>query len=316
MREIKQNTYMSEPFYMTDSADFSGGVTGLVFPNSGDAQLSKAGGAFVDITSEVYVTDRGFGWYVMQSSVTTNLDTLGRNALHITATVSDTAVPADVLLDVVQYREPDTYGLVSSVDNNTTSYGQYKADVSVVGSVHTIVSSMATQVDSTYNQVSSFAQYQGDVTGVSSIYAEVASHDQYKADISALLAGVAQGTITVPTASVESNTPIEIHQKANFEGIFYLPETFAGFVTSEYPVWFTCKQKPRDADADAMWTVQGSVTNADSMSAVFSLSPTNTDHDLTDFAHYDVQFRTADGGTVKIALTGGVKIIPTYKKGA
>jgi len=262
MREIKQSTYMSEPFYMTDSADYSAGVSGLAFPNSGDVQLSKVGGEFADITSETYVTDRGFGWYTLQSSVTGNLDTLGRNVIHIIASSYDTGVPADMVLDVVQYREPDTYGVVSSIDNNTTSYGQYKAD------------------------------------------------------ISALLAGVAQGTIVVPTASVNSNTPIEIHQKANFEGIFYLPETFAGFVTSEYPVWFTCKQKPRDADADAMWTVQGSVTNADSMSAVFSLSPTNTDHDLTDFAHYDVQFRTADGGTVKIALTGGVKIIPTYKKGA
>jgi len=262
MREIKQSTYMSEPFYMTSSADYGAGVTGLTFPNSGDAQLSKAGGAFVDITSEVYVTDRGFGWYVMQSSVTTNLDTLGRNALHITATVSDTAVPADLLLDVVQYREPDTYGLVSSVDNNTSSY------------------------------------------------------DQYKADVSALLAGVAQGTIVVPTASVNSNTPIDVHQKANFGGTFYLSAVMSTFVASEYPVWFTAKQKPRDADADAMWTVQGSVTNADSMSAVFSLSPTDTNHDLTDFAHYDVQFRTADGGTVIIAMTGGVRIIPTYKKGA
>lgn len=258
MREVKQNSYLDEIFFMADSSDLVTGITSLGFANSGDLQIYKPGAGFADITSACAVTEQGFGFYRLVSSDSAHMDTLGRNVIHASATSSLSAVPAEIMLDNVETRSNDVY------------------------------------------------------ISVSSVQADVGSYDQYKADLTALLAGVGQGTIYVPTASVDSGTPMQAHVNANFDPIIYVSQAWSGFVNSGYPVWLTGKLN--DFDGTALFSVQGTVTNTQSMSAVFSLDPSShMNHEPTNLAHYEVQFRNSGGTVVKVAQTGGLRLLPTLK---
>ena len=206
MREIKQDVYLNEPFLMVDSGDYGTGITSLTFSNSGDIQLMKPGGGFMYIDSACYITERGFGWYTLQSSVTSHMDTLGRSVLHIEETSSLSAWPADMEIDVVANRAADTHTSVGSLDTRVTSL-----DV-MVGSMDTNTS----------------------------------SYDQYKADLTALTSDVAAGTVIFAISTQRGTSPMIVWRKTNWNGYWFLDTTFSSYITSGYPVYITAYNKERN----------------------------------------------------------------------
>ncbi len=98
-RDIKQSTSANVMVFMTDSTDHVSGKASLTLTIT----ASKDGGAFAAITPTV--TERGSGWYNL-ALMTTDTNTIGDLALHITATGAD---PADLKHTVVANVEADTY---------------------------------------------------------------------------------------------------------------------------------------------------------------------------------------------------------------
>jgi hypothetical protein len=250
MREIKQDVFLNEPFFMTNSGDYGSGVTSLTFTNSGDIQLMKPGGGFTYIDSACYVTERGFGWYTLQSSVAAHMDTLGRNVIHIIETSSLSAISEELLLDVVANRSSD-------------------------------------------------------------VYTEVTSYDQYKADLTALISGVAAGTVVVGLATQVGTAPMTVYRKNNWNGDFYLNATFSSYISSGYPVYLTAYNKERSGTE--IFSAIGS-TDISSLTATFSLDPSShTNFEPGEHYRYEVQFRQESATVIANAVVGTLRIEPTLK---
>lgn len=93
MRSLVQSTARNVLVFLVDSTDHITGKTGM---SAGlTITESKAGGAFASTTPTV--TERGSGWYSL-ALTTTNTNTLGDYALHITAAGAD---PIDVAMQVI-----------------------------------------------------------------------------------------------------------------------------------------------------------------------------------------------------------------------
>ena len=241
MRDIVSSSFLNDMFLMVGSADGWTGITSLGFTNSGDLQLSKAGGAFVDITSACTITERGFGWYNLASSDGTHADTIGRQVIHVTESDSVSAIPGELLFNVTN-------------------------------------------------------------TNVDSLAVSVAN----------LSTGIAQGRIIVPTNAVTQDSPLIVYQKTHFDASFPVGQVFSSFATD--PVFLSAKARIRDSAA--LWSVLGSVTNATSMSCVFSLHPTShTNIGIGDDYFYEVQFQaTTPNSLSKVAMVGDLEIRGTLKK--
>ena len=78
--EIILNTAINLPVWMPSTDDGRVGATGLTIT----INLSKAGGAFSDVTADCIVTERGNGWYDI-AHIAGHIDTLGVLARRITA---------------------------------------------------------------------------------------------------------------------------------------------------------------------------------------------------------------------------------------
>ncbi len=259
MREVKKDTTLTDMFFMADSGDLWTAVTSLTFANSGDIQASKNGGSFTDISGDASITERGFGFY---SITTSHMDTVGKAIIHAEGAA---AVPADLILSVVDNIEKDSFDAISSVD-----------------------------------------------VRVSSIGIDVSSYDQFKADLTPFLSGIAAGTIINPTATVEDDDPAIAYQKTNYNPLVFVSLQFSSFVSS-YDWYFTVKERVRDAAV--LWTVQGTISNADSMSFISSHDPTSHTNQLaSDFYFYEVQVRTRDTVLpVHNAVVGNLQLKPTLK---
>lgn len=106
---MKQSTAANKMVFMVDSTDHVTGKTGLTLTIT----ASKDGAAFASISPTV--TDRGNGWYNVALS-TTDTNTLGDLALHITGTGADPtdlkytieagALDADITSRMATYTQP------------------------------------------------------------------------------------------------------------------------------------------------------------------------------------------------------------------
>jgi hypothetical protein len=122
--------------------------------------------------------------------------------------------------------------------------------------------------------------------------------------------GLAAGTVVLASATVEDDTPLDIYKSTHNNVTFYLSATMSEF--NQQPIYFTAKKRPDDTGT--LWTVQGSVTNTSSISAVFSMQPSDTSAvDISDVYLGEVQFRAANGSVIKNAVTLNVQVKPTLK---
>ena len=144
----------------------------------------------------------------------------------------------------------------------------------------------------------------------SDVYTEVTCYDNYKADLTALISGVAAGTIILALATQLGTTPMIGYRKNNWNGTFYLDATFSSYVSSGYPVYLTAYNKERNGTE--IFSEIGS-TDISSMTAVFSLSPANLDHEPGEHYRYEVQFRQDSATQVANAQVGTFRLEPTLK---
>lgn len=302
--EIKQGTNIAVPFLMVSSANLVSAVTSLTFATSGDIQLMKAGGAFVTISQSVGVVERGFGWYYLTSSFTAHADTIGKSVIHI---ASSGSVPYEIVFDVVPNRAADAYNAVTSLDIAVDSLATYEQASSLSVQVSSVaaqgiaitsnVSSVQAQVNSVDIRVSSLAVY---VDSMNYSLASAISQFGYQIGV---------GCVVNPFTTVSSNNPITVYRRTNYNPTFNISGAFSSFISS-FEVYFTGKQ--HDTDGSNLWSVQGTVTNATSMTAVFSLTPTQTDVIPGDRYYYEVQFRDS---TARVnAITGIMRLSPTLKR--
>jgi hypothetical protein len=158
----------------------------------------------------------------------------------------------------------------------------------------------------------SFNNYQADIStlATSSDLADVSAQiTSLNNDVSRLTDGVATGRIVIPFSVVDSNEPLEMFKGTFFDGTFYPGQVFSSF--SGVPVFLTAKERARDSSE--LWSVQGTVSNATSMSCVFSVSPTELDHEASDYLRWEVQFRTGSNTVIKNALVGDLEVKGTLK---
>ena len=101
-----------------------------------------------------------------------------------------------------------------------------------------------------------------------------------------------------------------MYRKNNWNGTFYLSETFSSYVSSGYPVWLTGYTK--DRNGTELFSAQGSA-GVSSMTAVFSLDPSHTDVEPGDHQHYEVQFRDSENAVIANAVVGVLRMKPTLK---
>jgi hypothetical protein len=164
-----------------------------------------------------------------------------------------------------------------------------------VGSIQADVNSLSSQVSDTQAQVSSLSSQVSDT----------------QSTIATLQGTIGTGTVLVPNPIIDGDTPLEIGRKNNYNPTFYL-STFSSFAST--PVWFTGKERIEDDDGDALWTVQGTVSNTSSMSVVFSLDPnSHTNQELSKDYISQVQFRSADNTVIANAATYDTHIVATVK---
>jgi len=90
MRQLIQSTSRVFVFFLTDILDHFTPKMGLVDGDFTYIEMSKDGGAFVDISGDVTVTEIDYGFYKF-TLTTTHTNTVGDLAFYISATGADEA---------------------------------------------------------------------------------------------------------------------------------------------------------------------------------------------------------------------------------
>lgn len=187
------------------------------------------------------------------------------------------------------------YDIVSSESAHTNTLGKIV--------LHFPANSESVVTDLVLNVVAS----ESLADDISSIDAAVTS---LSTQIGNLQNGIVQGSIEVPTATVIEDTPITVYKATYQDFIFYVGQTWSSYAS--WPVYFTAKE--REGDSTELWSVQGSITNATSMSAVFSLHP-SSDSNVTAGENYpwQIEFRTSSEAWGKVAMTGFADVTERLK---
>ena len=136
---VKQSASKVVPFFMVDSANHISPKTGL----SPSVQISKAGGTFA--TAGGTVAEIGSGWYKITLS-STDTDTLGALAFHITASGADSV---DFTIQIVAFDPESSTNLgLSRIDADISSRA---TDASVWGYSSRTLTSFGTLVSDIWN---------------------------------------------------------------------------------------------------------------------------------------------------------------------
>lgn len=209
--QVNSTTYVMQIF-MADSTDGKTGLTGLTVT----VELSKNGGAFAAAAGAV--TEIGYGWYALAGNAT-DRDTLGKLALHATATGADAS---DAEYDIVSY-DPYTYGgnLDDTISSRMAAASYVAPDNATIGAIDAAVTALAADV--------------GDIPA--DVWAETPR------------------TLTTPVGAV-SPTVTGMDVTVQRGDTWSASLTGLGNLAGRSKLWVTAKSSTTEADSQAMWQIE------------------------------------------------------------